>query len=79
MNRSNVGLLLSAATSLYSMPLAAVELAGQVNIEHRQFFDSGSQGQRKAQTSLVLQPEFYWEMQNVMRALPSHLSIVWIV
>ena len=35
MNRSNGGLLLSAATSLYSMPLAAVELAGQVNIEHR--------------------------------------------
>ena len=42
MKRSNVGLLLSAATSLYSIPLAAVELAGQVNIEHRQFFETGS-------------------------------------
>ncbi|MDF4835351.1 hypothetical protein P3535_24025, partial [Vibrio parahaemolyticus] len=62
MKRLNAGLLLSAAAFFYSMPLTAVELAGQVNIEHRQFFKTGSQGQSKAQTSLVLQPEFYWEM-----------------
>ncbi|EOX4831246.1 hypothetical protein ACG9VV_000759 [Vibrio alginolyticus] len=64
MKRLNVGLLLSAAAFFYSMPLTAVELAGQVNIEHRQFFKTGSQGQSKAQASLVLQPEFYWEIQN---------------
>ena len=49
---------------LCSSPLFGVELAGQVNIEHRQFFTDGAQGQDKGQTSLVLQPEFYWELQD---------------
>ncbi|MCC4817405.1 hypothetical protein BCU85_17475 [Vibrio lentus] len=40
------------------------ELAGQVNLEHRQFFSDGLQGQDKGQSSLVLQPEFYWEQQE---------------
>ncbi|CAK2507010.1 exported hypothetical protein [Vibrio crassostreae] len=40
------------------------ELAGQFNLEHRQFFSEGLQGQDKEQSSLVLQPEFYWEQQE---------------
>ena len=47
---------------LCSSPSLGVEPA-QVNIEHRQFFSDGAQGQEK-QTSLVLQPELYWDLQD---------------
>lgn len=39
-----------------------VELSGQLNLEHRQFFSDGLQGQDKGQSSLVLQPELFWEI-----------------
>ncbi|WP_295893984.1 hypothetical protein [uncultured Vibrio sp.] len=41
-----------------------VEVAGQINLEHRQFLSEGVQGQDKGQTSLVAAPEFYWESQQ---------------
>ncbi|NOI30312.1 hypothetical protein [Vibrio coralliilyticus] len=52
-----------------SLTLAALhchgfELSGQVNLEHRQFFSDGLQGQGKGQSSIVLQPEFYWEIDD---------------
>ena len=56
--------LASIAAMLCSSPLFGVELAGQANIEHRQFFSDGAQGQGKGQTSLVLQPELYWDLQG---------------
>lgn len=40
------------------------EISGQVNLEHRQFFSDGLQGQSKGQSSIVLQPEFYWEIDD---------------
>ncbi len=40
------------------------ELSGQVNLEHRQFFSDGLQGQDKAQSSVVLRPEWYWELND---------------
>merc|ERR1739841_167694 len=40
------------------------DIAGQLNLEHRQFFSDGLQGQGKGQSSLVLQPEFYWEQEE---------------
>ncbi|EKM26122.1 hypothetical protein VCHENC02_0263A, partial [Vibrio harveyi] len=49
---------------LCSSSLLGAELAGQVNFEHRQFFSAGAQGQSKGQTSLVLQPELYWDLQD---------------
>ncbi|MGB9546321.1 hypothetical protein [Vibrio harveyi] len=56
--------LASIMAVLCSSSLLGAELAGQVNFEHRQFFSAGAQGQSKGQTSLVLQPELYWELQD---------------
>lgn len=47
--------------------VASVEAAGfsgQINLEQRQFLQSGSQSQDKSQTSLVLEPEWYIEWQQ---------------
>ncbi|PMK02569.1 hypothetical protein [Vibrio sp. 10N.261.55.A7] len=41
-----------------------IELAGQVNLEHRQFVSEGVQGQGKGQSSFVAAPEFYWQSQE---------------
>ncbi|EGU45947.1 hypothetical protein VII00023_16594, partial [Vibrio ichthyoenteri ATCC 700023] len=46
------------------LPVHAVEFSGQVNVEHRQFVSHGLQGQQKGQSSLVLQPEWYWELSE---------------
>lgn len=42
----------------------AFEFSGQVNLEHRQFFEDGQQGLGKGQSSIVLQPEFYWDFHG---------------
>lgn len=47
-----------------TLPVSAVEFAGQVNLEHRQFFSHGLQQQDKGQSSLVLEPEWYWELAD---------------
>ncbi|NOH81615.1 hypothetical protein F0231_17915 [Vibrio sp. RE86] len=52
----------SISLTLFSLHCHSFELAGQVNVEHRQFFSSGLQGQDKGQTSLVIQPELYWQL-----------------
>ncbi|MGF1697997.1 hypothetical protein L4C54_20240 [Vibrio lamellibrachiae] len=41
-----------------------IEVGGQVNVEHRQFFSSGEQGQGKGQSSIVVAPEFYWQSEQ---------------
>lgn len=51
------------ASSL-SLPAWAMDIAGQANLEHRQFFQQGLQGQDEYQTSIVVEPEFYWELQE---------------
>ncbi len=69
--------LASIMAVLCSSSLLGAELAGQVNFEHRQFFSAGAQGQSKGQTSLVLQPELYWELQDGdARVSPLRLFIV---
>lgn len=40
------------------------ELSGQLNLEHRQFFSDGLSGQDNAQSSLVMRPEWYWELND---------------
>ncbi|OAJ93545.1 hypothetical protein [Vibrio bivalvicida] len=52
----------SAILTLLSLQCHAFEFAGQANVEHRQFFSDGEQGQGKGQSSLVLQPEIYWQL-----------------
>ncbi len=52
----------SAALTLLALQCHGVELSGQLNLEHRQFFSDGLQGQDKGQSSLVLQPELFWEI-----------------
>ena len=52
--------MLGAAT----LPASAAEFAGQVNLEHRQFCSHGLQQQEKGQSSLVLEPEWYWELAD---------------
>lgn len=47
-----------------SAPVTAVELGGQINLEHRQFIDRGLQGQAKEQSSIVINPELYWSLFN---------------
>ncbi|NVJ56382.1 MAG: hypothetical protein HWE19_08525 [Vibrionaceae bacterium] len=52
----------SAVLTLVALQCHGVELSGQFNVEHRQFFSDGLQGQDKGQSSLVLQPELFWEV-----------------
>lgn len=52
----------SISLTLFALHCHSVELAGQINVEHRQFFSSGLQGQDNGQTSLVIQPELYWQL-----------------
>jgi len=54
---------LSASTILTVVALQcnAAKLSGQINLEHRQFFSKGLQGQDRSQSSLVVEPEVYWE------------------
>ncbi|WP_436410911.1 hypothetical protein [Vibrio hepatarius] len=52
----------SAVLTLVALQCHGVELSGQLNLEHRQFFSDGLQGQDKGQSSLVLQPELFWEI-----------------
>ncbi|TFH92734.1 hypothetical protein [Vibrio ouci] len=54
---------LTASALLTSVALQchAVELSGQINAEHRQFASHGLQGQDKGQSSIVFQPELYWQ------------------
>lgn len=54
----------SALLTVLSLQCHAVELAGQVNVEHRQFFSTGTQGQDKVQSSFVAEPEFYWQTSD---------------
>ncbi len=44
--------------------VCATDLRGQVNVEHRQFFESGAQGQENQQSSLTIEPELYWQFQG---------------
>lgn len=57
-NKIASGFLFAALVSTAN----AVEFAGQINLEHRQFISDGLQGQSNEQTSLVAQPELYWEL-----------------
>lgn len=54
-------ILASGLATVIALPCFGVELAGQVSVEHRQFFQSGLQGQHLGQSALLLQPEFYWQ------------------
>ncbi|WP_194435258.1 hypothetical protein [Vibrio fluminensis] len=49
---------------LVSLSAKAVELGGQINLEHRQYIERGIQGQDKGQSSLVINPELYWETSS---------------
>ncbi|KGY12714.1 hypothetical protein NM22_08315 [Vibrio tubiashii] len=52
----------SAILTLWALQCHSVDISGQANIEHRQFFSSGEQGQGKGQSSVVFEPEFYWQL-----------------
>lgn len=68
MSKGSTSMRLKLASALIASVVSpvvnATELAGQINIEHRQFFDNGLQGQDKQQSSLVVQPELYWELND---------------
>ncbi|MHC6527103.1 hypothetical protein [Vibrio proteolyticus] len=61
MSRTNdrISVIASLALALVPLQCHAWELSGQVNLEHRQFFERGLDGQGREQSSLVLQPEIY--------------------
>ncbi|KOO16498.1 hypothetical protein AKJ18_04165 [Vibrio xuii] len=52
----------SALLTTAALQCHAFELSGQINAEHRQFASHGLQGQDKGQSSLVFQPELYWQL-----------------
>lgn len=54
----------SALLSALALQCHAFELAGQMNLEHRQFFSTGAQGQSQPQSSLVIEPELYWQVSD---------------
>lgn len=57
-------LLGSALSSVLSSSAFALELGGQVNLEHRQFVEKGAQGQQRQQSSIVVKPELYWSLMD---------------
>ena len=61
MSRTNdrISVIASLALALVPLQCHAWGLSGQVNLEHRQFFERGLDGQGREQSSLVLQPEIY--------------------
>ncbi|OXD13031.1 hypothetical protein CA165_01580 [Vibrio parahaemolyticus] len=59
-----VNQLVGILAMLVTPSLFAFELAGQLNVEHRQFLSHGLQGQSKGQSSVVVQPELYWDFQS---------------
>lgn len=52
----------SVLLTLVGLQCHASEISGQVNLEHRQFFSQGEQGQGKGQSSVVLEPQLYWQL-----------------
>ncbi|WP_413284628.1 hypothetical protein [Vibrio sp. MA40-2] len=61
--------IISASIGLLSLPVYATsvsdyQLSGQVNLEYRQFFNDGVLGQDNKQPSLVIQPEWYWQLED---------------
>lgn len=54
-----LGLALMAVVPLTQ----AFELQGEVDLQHRQFIQSGSSGENKAQTSVAIQPEIFWQSE----------------
>tara|TARA_Y100001956_G_scaffold1729_1_gene1999 strand:- start:2050 stop:3231 length:1182 start_codon:yes stop_codon:yes gene_type:complete len=57
-------LMACSLLTVLALQCHAVELSGQLNLEHRQFFIDGLQDQDKAQSSLVLKPELYWQIND---------------
>ncbi|OJI57105.1 hypothetical protein [Vibrio vulnificus] len=57
-------LLASTLLVTAALPCFGIELSGSASLEHRQFFSSGLQGQDKGQSSLVFEPEFYWQQSE---------------
>nr|WP_240478048.1 hypothetical protein [Photobacterium aphoticum] len=55
------------SNSFTDIRLSPTELRGSIALEHRQFFQSGSEGQETAQPSLVLAPEWYWDIDGLWR------------
>lgn len=58
MARIKSALSLSTMVMLLAAPVGASQFSGQINLEHRQFFDAGLYDADQAQTSIVLQPEW---------------------
>ncbi len=54
----------SVFLTMSALSTQAFELSGNANLEHRQFLSDALYGQDNAQTSIVLQPELYWELQE---------------
>ncbi|WP_047042590.1 hypothetical protein [Vibrio mexicanus] len=52
----------TAVLSVAALQCHAVEIAGNVSLDHRQYFSEGLQGQGKGQSSIALEPEFYWDI-----------------
>lgn len=53
------------SNSFTDIRLSPTELRGSIALEHRQFFQTGSEGQKTAQPSLVLAPEWYWDIDGL--------------
>ena len=56
--------LMLVLLSVNSTSLAAYELSGQIVLEHRQFFSNGVQEQDTEQASVVIHPEWYWDLSE---------------
>ncbi len=49
--------------ALIALPTAA-EFSAQLDLEHRQFFHPGLQGQMRGQTSIAIKPQWYWTTET---------------
>lgn len=62
---ANAGrLVASSLLTTLALQCHAFELSGQLNVEHRQFLSQGLQDQDKGQSSLVVEPELYWRINE---------------
>nr|WP_230389600.1 hypothetical protein [Vibrio nitrifigilis] len=50
--------------SVFAASALKPDISGQINLEYRQFFQAGEDGQDNGQPSIVLQPELYWDFED---------------
>lgn len=63
------GVALCYGIPILATPLTQPEVRGQADLEYRQFFQTGVDGQNNGQPSIALEPQLYWEDKD------SHSSV----